>query len=165
MDELGFPDRHHLAAAEGWLGLGDDLEAGRELAKLQRSVRFHPSVLEVRWRLQSGRGAWKPALRTARQLVKAAPERASGWIHQSYCLHELQRTGEAFAALESVVGRFPRECVIPYNLACYACQLGDLDAARRWLEQAVQVGSRAMIRQMALDDADLAPLKDFVEGL
>lgn len=165
MDELGFPGRHHLAAAEGWLGLGDDQEAERELAKLEPSAQAHPSVLEVQWRLHSGRGAWKLALRAARRLVEAAPERPSGWIHQSYCLHELRRTGEAFEALQSVVGRFPRECVIPYNLACYACQLGDLDAARRWLEQAVQVGGRAMIRQMALDDQDLAPLKGFVEGL
>jgi hypothetical protein len=50
--------------------------------------------------------------------------------------------------------------VIPYNLACYACQLGDLDDARRWLERAVALRSRADLRRLALNDHDLQPLWD-----
>jgi hypothetical protein len=67
--------------------------------------------------------------------------------------------------LNAVVFRFPGESVIPYNLACYACQLGEMDAARRWLAKAVQVGGRAMIRRMAQDDPDLLPLRGFLGKL
>jgi len=165
MEDLGFPDRHHLAAAEGWLGLGDAGEAGREMDRLSPAGSAHPEALEVAWRLHSARGAWKKALRASRQLVESAPERASGWIHQSYSLHELRRTEEAFETLRAVVLKFPEESVIPYNLACYACQLGELDAARRWLDEAVRVGGRTMIRRMALEDPDLLPLKGFIQGL
>lgn len=165
MDELGFPDHHHLLAAEGWLGLGDAAEAERELANLSPGGRSHPSTLEVEWRLHSSRQAWQKALSAAQRLVEAAPERPSGWIHQSYSLHELRRTGEALQCLQTVVQRFPEESVIPYNLACYACQLGEMDSARRWLDEAVKVGGRTLIRQMALDDPDLEPLKAFIRSL
>ena len=162
MDDLGFPDRHHLSAAEGWLELGDAAEVERELAKLGPQAAGHPSVLEVEWRLHSSRLAWKKALSTAQRLIEAAPDLPSGWIHQSSSLHELRRTDEAFRLLREVVFQFPQESVIPYNLACYACQMGELDAARRWLDRAVEIGGKAAIRKMALDDPDLAPLKDFL---
>ena len=165
MDELGLPDRHHALAAEGWLGLGDADEAERELGRLSPEGARHPLVLEIEWRIHSERGAWPQALRTAQRLVEAVPDLPSGWIHQSYSLHELRRTEEAFQLLHTVVLRFPGESVIPYNLACYACQLGEIDAARRWLAQAVQVGGRATIRRMAKDDPDLLPLRGFLGKL
>ncbi|MEY2789198.1 MAG: hypothetical protein RLZZ34_2341 [Verrucomicrobiota bacterium] len=165
MEELGLPDRHHALAAEGWLGLGDTDEAERELGRLSPEGARHPAALEVEWRIHSERKAWNKALRTARRLVEVTPDLPSGWIHQSYSLHELRRTEEALQLLQTVVSRFPGESVIPYNLACYACQLGEMDAARRWLVQAVQVGGKPLIRRMAEDDPDLVPLRGFLQKL
>ena len=54
--------------------------------------------------------------------------------------------------------RFPAEAIIPYNLACYACQAGQLDEARRWLDHAFQRGKPDPIKRMALADPDLRPL-------
>jgi hypothetical protein len=165
MEELGFPDRHYVQAAEGWLGLGDPAEAERELACLSPAAAGHPSALEALWRLHSARSAWSDALGTAQRHIEAAPHEAAGWIHQSYCLHELGRTSEAFQLLHSVILKFPEESVIPYNLACYACRLGELEAARRWFDQASRIGGKAMVRQMAADDPDLAPLREYIERL
>jgi len=39
-----------------------------------------------------GKKDWPQALGGRARLVKADPENASGWIHQSYSLHELKRT-------------------------------------------------------------------------
>jgi tetratricopeptide (TPR) repeat protein len=87
-----------------------------------------------------------------------APEEAVGWVHRSFCLHELKRTAEARDSLLPVVERFPDDAVIRYNLACYECQLGGLDLARGWLEKAFEVGDPRKLKLMALDDQDLEPL-------
>jgi hypothetical protein len=57
--------------------------------------------------------------------------------------------------LRPAVEKFPEEPTIPYNLACYECMLGNLDEARRWLQEAIKRGGLKKIRTMALRDADL----------
>ncbi len=51
---------------------------------------------------------------------------------------------------------FTSNCYSRPNLACYECQLGNLDLARRCLAEAFRL--KPGCRQMALDDPDLAPL-------
>lgn len=165
MRPLDYPDRHFVRAAEGWLELGDSAEAARELRRLTPAGEKHPDVLEIRWRLYELRGQWDAALAVARAATVAAPERASGWIHQSYSLHELRRTGEAWELLLPAAEKFPKETIIPYNLACYACRLGDLVVARDWLQRAVKLSGKQEIKAMALNDPDLLPLRSYVEGL
>lgn len=165
MKGLDFPDRHLAMAAEGWLELQDPDEAARELERISPSGRRHPSVLEVRWRVCAGLRQWAEALEVARELTQVAPDQPEGWIHQSYTLHELRRTDEAWAALLHVAERFPTESIIPYNLACYACQLGELDVAREWLRRAVRLRTKEEIRALAMNDPDLAPLRDYVNSL
>jgi hypothetical protein len=64
----------------------------------------------------------------------------------------------AWAALLPAGEKFPQEPMVAFNLACYACQLGDLAAAREWLARAERISGRAAIREQALADADLEPL-------
>jgi tetratricopeptide (TPR) repeat protein len=165
MEELGFPDRHYVEAVEGWLGLGDASEAAREFQRLSPEGAAHPVALEMHWRILSAQLAWPEALRAAQRYIEVAPQLPAGWIHQSYSLHELRRTDEAFQFLHAVVLKFPEESVIPYNLACYACQMGQLDVAQRWLNQAVRIGGKASVKGMAEDDADLKPLWPYIESL
>jgi len=73
-------------------------------------------------------------------------------------LHELKRTKEAWGVLVPIVDKFPDEYIIRYNLACYACQLGNLNEAWRWLKKAIDLAGKKDIRTMALDDPDLQPL-------
>ena len=72
-------------------------------------------------------------------------------------MHELNQTQDAWDALFIVQDRFPDVPTIPYNLACYACQLGRLDDSRQLLKRAVKLGGRDYHR-MALEDEDLQPL-------
>lgn len=165
MSKLDFPDRHFAQAAEGWLELGDPVEASRELDRISAEAAGHPIVLELRWRLLAHHREWAKALEVARAMTSVAPDQAEGWIHQSYTLHELRRTDEAWSTLVGVADRFPLESIIPYNLACYACQLGDLPRARDWLQRAIRLRSKDEIRTLALSDPDLAPMRDYVETL
>jgi tetratricopeptide (TPR) repeat protein len=87
------------------------------------------------------------------------PDEPFGWIHLAYALNELKRTREAWNVLLSIADKFPDQDVIPYNLACYAAQLGRLKEAKQWLELAIEMADSKEVKQVALDDPDLEPLR------
>ena len=159
MEGLTYPDLHHARAAEGWLDLNVAAEARLELDRLSSEARAHPEVLDLRWRLASQIPDWNEAVCVADQIIAKAPWIVTGWIHRSFALHELRRTAEALNNLVDAEARFPKDSIIPYNLACYACQLGDLPEARRWLRRAMEMKGIEKLRKLALDDPDLAPLR------
>ena len=142
--------------------LGNAVEARVEFDQIATELREHPLVLEVEWRLLAAEKRWLDAVAAGEHLLRVSPEDANAWVHRSYALHELQRTREAFDLLLPAVRRFPREIIIPYNLACYTCQLGDLAAARRWFERALSLdesGEEKLHRlRAALEDSDLQSL-------
>jgi tetratricopeptide (TPR) repeat protein len=155
---FGLDDRRHLDAAEGWIGLGNRMEADIELDKIELELRAHPEILEVRWQIYAKAKKWDAALDIAAALVQLVPEAPLGWLHRSYCLHELKRTEEARDNFLRVVDKFPDDPIMRYNLACYECQLGRLEQAKNWLDKAFELGDPKKIKLMALDDPDLEPL-------
>jgi tetratricopeptide (TPR) repeat protein len=165
LDSLSPPDSHYVNAAWGWLELDNITEAFLELDRISPPAQLHPDVLTLRWELLARKKQWADALEVARGLVQIAPERADSWIKQSFALHELKRTQEAWDALISVSEHFPDISTIPYNLACYACQLEQFAASLTWLKKAMKIGGRESIRKMALGDADLQPLWSQIKKL
>jgi tetratricopeptide (TPR) repeat protein len=158
MNPLEPPDTHHLLAAQGWLELGNHLEANEELEKITASLRAHPAVLAVRWEIYVTAKKWEAAVDIAAAIIQLDPEDPVGWVHRSYALHELKRTAEARDNLLRVVDKFPISATMRYNLACYECQLGRLEQSKNWLEKAFEVGDATQIKLMALEDPDLEPL-------
>jgi tetratricopeptide (TPR) repeat protein len=158
MEHLQPPDSRPFSAAIGWLGLGDWREANAELAKITPALRAHPDVLEMRLQIYDKVKQWEPCVDIGNALVKAAPNRSFGWLHRSFALHELYRTQEAADLLKPATYFFPKEWLIRYNLACYACQLGKRKEAWKWLEFAFDLGHPKIVKLMALDDPDLEPL-------
>ncbi|MGO8930194.1 MAG: tetratricopeptide repeat protein, partial [Limisphaerales bacterium] len=65
---------------------------------------------------------------------------------------------EARNVLLPVMDKLPKEYIIRYNLACYACQLGNLKEARHWLRKAIDLAGPNEVKLMALNDPDLEPL-------
>ncbi len=165
--QLEPPDSHYLNAALGWLGLGRRDDARAELDRVSPSLQEHPDVLEAWWMLHAEEKCWEAALDVARKLLRHAPDRADGWLHQAYALRRAPSGSlkQASEALKPAAEKFPREPIIPYNLACYACQLHQLDEARRWLRRALRVGGREQIQRMALEDPDLEPLREEIRRL
>jgi tetratricopeptide (TPR) repeat protein len=165
MKDLQREDAMHLRAAEGWLELGLMDEALAEVEQISESTQHHPLALILLWRVYSQAGKWRKCVEVADELVQREPGNSFGWIHRSYALHELKRTQEAASLLEPAIGLFSDEELIPYNLACYACQLGKLSEAKAFLEVAFKRGKRAEIKERALEDADLFPLRDYIRDL
>jgi Flp pilus assembly protein TadD len=167
MSQLEPPDTHHLAAAIGWLELGNADEAKLEFDRLNAGSRLLPDVLEVEWAIRAAQNNWPAALLAARALVHADPKRASGWLHQAYALRRTEGGGlqAAWDALLPAFEMFPNEPTISYNLSCYACQMQRLDDAREWLQRALKSGGKEPIKRMALNDADLELLWDEIRVL
>ena len=86
------------------------------------------------------------------------PDNSWGYIQLAYSLHELKYTKEAHAVLLPIADKFHDNYMISYNLACYACQLGNRREALQWIEKAIDLAGKKDIRLMTLDDSDLEPL-------
>jgi len=158
MNNLPLPDRRHLDAAEGWLGLGDHLAAEEELEQITPALRTHPVVLEVRYKIYAETKRWNAAVEIARSLREILPDKPFSHFHLAFSLHELKRTREAYDTLRPAVGKFPQEWLMRYNLACYACQLRKGKEAMRWLAEAIALVGKKDVCLLALDDPDLEPL-------
>ncbi len=157
MKSIQPPESMYLEAAKGWYLLGNLAEARHELDLLPRLLQDHPDVLEVRFAIASKGCEWTECMEISAALLSVAPHRPSSWINCAVTLHELKQTQEAWDALYTVRERFPEIPTIPYNLACYACQLGRLEDCRQYLRKALSKGGKPL-REFALGDPDLKPL-------
>lgn len=155
---LEAPDTHYLNAAQGWLGLGNWMEASAELEKISPKMQAHPDVLEIKYRLCAMSGKWTEAMLICRTLTHLAPDRAFGWLNLSVALNKLNRTREAYNMLLPVLERFPQDSLIRYALARYACQEGLLKEASAWLRRSFDVGDSFQLMAAALNDPSLQPL-------
>lgn len=141
--------------------LGDDKSAWEELSHLPEDYCWHPDAAELRWHLNSHKGNWEECLLISGRMIELSPERVNGWIHRSFALHELHRTQDALQQLLLAMDRFPKIWTIPYNLACYCAQLGQLGEARRWFAQAMNL-DRQSAMAAATDDRDIDPIREWI---
>lgn len=164
MKSIEPPDNHHLSAAEGWLELGNELEAFKELDRITPAFTTHPEVLRLRCRLYGRTRNWKAAVNVAKALCEMNNGSSSSFEK------ELPREGTPVTTIFGD-GRHTFESIklsfyaIPYNLACYACQLGHLNEAWDWLMVAVDIADIEEIRTLSLSDEDLEPLWDRLKEL
>ncbi|MGC3990165.1 MAG: hypothetical protein QM796_10885 [Chthoniobacteraceae bacterium] len=156
--ELTPRDLKYVSAAEGYAELGMYLEADQQLESILPEHRHLPSVLAVRLSIYSGLERWDLAEVVAKSLVLAEPENSQWWISLAYATRRTSSIEAARAILMSARDHHAGEPIIHYNLACYACQLGDLESAKQFLQAAFKIAPG--IRSMALEDEDLASLWD-----
>ena len=154
------PDSHYLSAASGWLGLDNWQEANEELEKITPGNRFHPSVLLVRYEVYARGEKWNLADEIARELIQVRPEEPQFWIWHAYATRRMPGGGipQAREILSKAQQLIPEDSLIPYNLGCYECRLGNLQAAWTLLERAFALGDSKIYKSMALEDRDLEPL-------
>jgi hypothetical protein len=152
MDEL----KRHLEAALGYLDLGMHQDAWNELERLPPELRANDLVLDLRISIYHALGKWESARILAESLAKRSPECPHWWIHWAFSLRREKSVEAARAVLLEAVVVHPEEPLIPYNLACYACVVGQLDAAYKLLQVAFSID--VTLKQVALHDQDLDPI-------
>ena len=155
--EFSHEDRMALQRAEGWLELRLPLEAVEELEEIQPAMRAHPDVLKLRYSVYSAAKKWDMALEIANCLHRQLPDDPYGGVHAAVALYRLGRTQEAKERSLSLAARFPKDWSVPYNLACYCAQLGEIEEAQEWFKAAMALDENT-VKRMGIDDPDLEPL-------
>jgi predicted Zn-dependent protease len=164
--QIEAPDIHFLNSAIGWLELGNHIEANAELESISFLTRYHPDVLQVRWKVYARMRNWTRSLDIARALVRIAPDRPTGWICLAYSLYNTQQSADAWAQLLQAERQFPTISAIPYFLACLACQMGKTAEATKWLTRWNGMVKASDLRDTARKDPRLKPIwQEFDEAL
>jgi len=159
MKSLSESDKRHFEAAQGWLTLGNWLEANEELECIAPIARAHPDVLVLRWGVFAKAEKWEFAFEVAKTLVELLPDDASSWLRQAEALRKMPGGGpkDAWDSLIAVADRFPKNPAVAYSLAQYACGTGNLKEAYTWLESAMDAGGDKL-KLIALDDKEFEPI-------
>lgn len=158
MKPLASPDSLHLQAAQGWLELGNHLEANDELEKITAKLRVHPDVLKVRWQIYQKAKKLDGMKDISTALTTLLPFDPEAWrIHANsfYFAGEYQQAHD-IAKLKVI--EFKDDWKLHYDLACYCSRLGKIAEARDALEKAIEIGEPSEVKLMALGDPDLEPL-------
>jgi len=153
---ISHADQRRLNAAEGYASLGMFAEAEAELKEVAPEIQLLPEYLAVRLGCFVALKQWAAAATVARVLAEMQPDEAQWSISLAYATRRAQSIEAARAILLKAHTRFPKEAIIPYNLACYDCQLGDIAPAKAFFKAALKMEPK--IWQMALEDDDLKAL-------
>jgi Flp pilus assembly protein TadD len=147
----------HLAYALGFLQLGLHADAHAELAALPPEVAATAPALTLRLELAMAEEEWDRVIALAPDLVALDSSEERPWVAWAYALRELKRVNEAqeilLAGVRMIGDPSP---LVEYNLACYACLLGELEEAKQLLAN-VYARDKSW-RAVAREDPDLAAL-------
>jgi tetratricopeptide (TPR) repeat protein len=156
-------DQKHLTAAHGYVELGMWLDANAELEEIDPEVRHVPEVLEVRVQIYRALEKWELMQTVSKALAIHDPDEPQWTASWAYATRRADSIEHARIILVNAIERLPNVAIFHYNLACYECQLGDLEKAKATLHTAFKL--EPQYRVMALDDEDLRPLWDEIEGI
>lgn len=158
------PLHRRLEYARGYIGLGMLKEAAQELAPIDPTTARSPEVLRVYVDYYMETKEWDKVVAIAPSLCEASLQDEGAWIAWAYACRELGRVEEAQAVLRRAEPQFGETCaVLHYNLACYACLLGNQDEARCRLRRAFAMN--ADWKAEALEDRDLEAMWSEIETM
>jgi tetratricopeptide (TPR) repeat protein len=143
-----------LDPVRGYCQLGMFQEASDEIKNLPAAVKTGKEVMDLRARIYEQLGTWELLREVGGYLVKMWPEESQHWLWLAYGTRACRTVGEAELLLLDSLLLHPSNATIYFYLACYASQLGKLDAAIEFLSCAIDLD--ADVREMY--DPDLDPL-------
>ena len=154
----------HLQYASGHIELGMFKEAVAELKAIKASDQLLPAVVTVRIDLHMHAKQWSQVIKVSQELIRLTPADDKGWISHAFALRELERIEEAQVVLLEAEPHVGKKCgVLHYNLACYACLLGNKPEAKRRLKIAFNMDKAW--KEEALDDPDLKAMKSTIAAM
>lgn len=106
---------------------------------------------------------WELMQVVAKQLALHDPDEPQWTVSWAYATRRADSIEHARIILVNAIERMPNVAIFHYNLACYECQLGELEKAKKSLHRAVKLNENMKV--MALDDEDLKPLRDMIEAI
>jgi hypothetical protein len=154
---LSLQDIRHLEAAEGWLERGDYSNCFDELLRIDN--RDDARVDALRWRLYNDSRQHVMAASLALIIQRRYPGQFAGYIWRSLSLEKLGCYQEAYENLKPVAFEFSETGLVPFFLAVFACELGNLREAEEWLAIAFEAPDARELNLRALEEKSLEPLR------
>ena len=134
-------------------------EAAKELECIAPEDRSLPQVIAAWIDLHLEGAHWAKAATAAAEMVEKFPDEPKGWISHAFAVRRLTGLPAAEAILLEAEKRIGATCaLVHYNLACYRCVAGDLEAAWERLSRAMHMDPAW--RKSALSDPDLKALRE-----
>ena len=153
---LESPDKEFFDAACGYAQLGMYRDANEELENIDPFLRAAPEILALRIEIYRALEKWELMQVVSQKLAEFEPHNLQWTISLAYATRRAYSIDVAMEILLNAEAKFPKEAAIPYNLACYYCQRGEMKKAKRYLKKAFDIDLNW--RKAALDDDDLKPL-------
>ena len=95
-------------------------------------------------------------------MLAAGIHHSAVFINGAYAIRRARSLQHALTFLLRGEADHGDDPIFHLNLACYHCQLGDLDTAKPLIQKAIHL--HPTIRGMVFDEPDLAPLWDSLGG-
>lgn len=156
-------DKLRQRAALGYIELGMLGEAKAELEGLSEGASTSVETNILRLRVAQCEKSWGEARYYAGLLRRHQPGEPEWAIMLAYAIRRCEDIPAARKVLLEALTDFPKEAVIHFNLACYACQLGDLPKARDYLNRALDLDRSYL--DLALSDDDLAAMHEELRAM
>ena len=128
-------------AAAGYAELDMTRESTAELNAMDDEFQDRPEVLQLRLHNLMRTRKWTQALRVSHKLCRVVPECCTGFLHASFCLHELGKTAEAKKILLKGPAVLLKEPIYYYNMGCYDALLGNVFDAQVHLQRSFEMDS------------------------
>ena len=145
--------------------LGDFVSACDELEEIRPQARANPLVLSLRYDIYAKAQRWNLAAGVAEILARMLPDIPENWINFAYATR--RKDGGGIPASKQILlvaaVKFPKNYIIPFNLACYFSQMREFEAAEEWLKKAMGIEEKT-VQKLAVNDPDLKPLWDSMSG-
>ena len=135
-------------------------EANDQLENIDPFNRAAPEVLAVRIAVYHGLKRWELMREIAKRLAEFQPNDIQWTISLACATRRADSIQAAKEILLNAESKFPKEPNVKYNLACYYCQLGEIENAKGYLKQAFEIDPNW--RKAALKEEDLKPLWDLL---
>ena len=146
----------HLLAATGFMELGMFDDAAMEIERLDPHDKQRPEVFDFRAALFAQAKEWGAMEVVTRRIVALRPDDPEAWVNWAYATRWEASLEAATEILLRAEKKCPHDAAIQFNLACYACQMGNLEEAKGRVATAISLDGK--FRSRALDDPDLEPL-------
>jgi hypothetical protein len=128
---LELQDLQYWTAAVGYVELGMFQEANDQLEKIDPFNRAAPELLAVRLAIYHGLEKWELMQQISKRIKDFEPDNVQWTISLAYATRRAYSIETAMEILLNAMAKFPKEAAIPYNRACYHCQLREIENAKR----------------------------------
>ncbi len=145
-----------VRAADGYLELGMHEDAWAEVAVIPDEFRLSLDVVLIRMEILRTMHRWIEAAALGREALAVHPECGALYLVTSYAVRRSSNVADAKAVLLSGECALQKEAMFFFNVACYECQLENLESAKEWLLQAFALDDK--YRRIACEDPDVEAL-------